>query len=374
MRIGLITTLDTNIGDDLVRKGICRVLGKVFNHHELAYVPVNKHQPFSVYPRWHPVHIRKLCTYLPRARTRVRCLIDKVTGLLPMSLFDSCDFIVQCGAPVFWAGCHRCEWAGPIWHRVIGRLHRRIPVLNLAAGTCYPWERQPEAIRDPGDVHYLRSIIGYCKATTVRDELAQRLCRSLGVHAPLIPCSAFLAADDSQSDASKSDLIVISYMAGGGHYDWDQGIDADQWQRTVKALIGRLRRRHRVAFLCHSEKEFKLAKQMDSTLPRIWPKNAREYFDVVPSAAAGVCNRLHASVALASLGIPSVAVGTDTRLLMVKALGLPYVYVKEATPEGVEFLVESLVRCRDEERERLLALKRRAWSLYIDVVRGAIGS
>ena len=44
-----------------------------------------------------------------------------------------------------------------------------------------------------------------------------------------------------------------------------------------------------------------------------------------------MCNRLHAAVALAGTrDSPLVSVGTDTRLLMVAAIGLPYRYVKDA--------------------------------------------
>jgi hypothetical protein len=53
---------------------------------------------------------------------------------------------VQCGAPVLWPNCNKCEWAEPLWYSVIGRLHKKTPVLNLAAGSCYPWEKQPEKI------------------------------------------------------------------------------------------------------------------------------------------------------------------------------------------------------------------------------------
>ena len=156
------------------------------------------------------------------------------------------------------------------------------------------------------------------------------------------------------------------------HYEWKQEIDASAWHKTVETLIGRLRTRHRLAFLCHDEAEYQLARDLDPTLPRLWPKTLQEYFDLVSEAKVALCNRMHASVALASLGIPSIAVCTDTRLFMVETLGLPCVYVKEADADMLEDGLENLLTHRRQERERLLELKSETWNRYIKVVGDAI--
>jgi hypothetical protein len=77
VRIGLITTIDTNVGDDFIREGICLVLQEVFKGHEIEFVPVNKHQPLTVYPDWHPIHSAKVTRYLPKGRYWASRLIDK---------------------------------------------------------------------------------------------------------------------------------------------------------------------------------------------------------------------------------------------------------------------------------------------------------
>ena len=368
MRIGLITTLNTNIGDDFVRKGLCLVLQEVFKEQKIQFLPVNKHLPLTVYPAWHPIHLSGLTRYFPRGRSRARSLIERWASKLRLSRFDSCNLIVQCGAPIVWYGCGRCEWAEPLWHRVVGRLSKRIPVLNLAAGSCFPWEKQPAHITDPEDAEYLRSILGYCSLTTVRDTLARHLCISLGEETPLIPCSALLTSRNREANLRDNGFILINYMFRGGHYDYKQGIDPSVWRETVELLISRLRKRHRLAFLCHNEEEYRLASHLDSSLPRIWPQKEQEYFDLVMEAKGALCNRLHASIALAGLGIPSVAVGTDTRLLMVDAIGLPFLYVKMATADLLEEKIENLLIHRRQEQERLLALKSATFNQYITAV------
>ncbi len=376
MRIGLVTTIDTNIGDTLIRDGICRVLRSIFSPRNIEFVPVNKHNPLTVYPEWHPVQAARLARFLPRGKTLAGTTIERLAAGLNMSRFDTCDMIVQCGTPVFWPGCHGCEWAVPIWHHVIGRLSKRIPVLNLAAGSCYPWERQPTSITDPEDATYIRAITAYCRVTTVRDRLAFALLRSMEIESTFIPCAASLATNPPHAGTaaagSRDDMVLVNYMYGGGHYDCEQGIEADAWADTVRNLLRRLKRRHKLGFLCHDGREFDLAKGLDPSLPRLWPRTTNQYSEIASGSKLAICNRMHASVALAGIGVPSIAVCTDTRLLMVEAFGLPGIYVKDATPGMLEGLAEDLLERRADEAERLAVLRRRTWDTYANLIRGVL--
>jgi hypothetical protein len=369
IKIGLITTLGTNIGDDFIREGICRLLAEdVFPGHEIEFVPVNKHLPYSVYPSWHPVHLRSLGEGVPVVGRLVRKTVDALVPIRGFSRFESCDLIVQCGAPVFWPGCSRNEWARPIWHEIVGPLSARIPVINLAAGSCYPWERQPVQVEPAEDARYVQAILGYCRLTTVRDRLAQSLCQSVGGEVPRIPCSAFLASGERRADLDDSGYVLINYMEGGGHFPWDQGIDAQSWQATTRRLIQDLGSRHRVAMLCHDPKEFSLARSLAPELPAFFPKTSAEYFECVSRAKFAVCNRMHASVAMAGMGIASLAVCTDTRLLMVAELGLPAHYVKDAGFELLCEQAETLLENRQAEKERLLCLRAATRQAYLSAL------
>lgn len=371
MRIGLITTLNTNIGDDFIREGICNLLKSIFADRELEFVPVNKHQPFTVFPSLHPVRIAEAGSRLPVGGKYMQGVADRLakTG---RSRFDSCDLIVQCGAPVLWPGCHKCEWAEPLWYSVVGRLYDKIPVLNLAAGSCYPWEKQPEKIENSADAHFLQTISSYCEATTARDALAQKLFASIGVEASFLPCTALLAGGTGRKPGDYRDFILINYMPGGGHYDWGQKIDPSAWGRTMSALISNLTKKHKVAMLCHNETERRAASELAPDLPVIFPKTPEEYFAAVAGAKAAICNRLHASVGMAGIGIPSIAIGTDTRLLMVDAIGVPALYVKDATLEKTEETMNGILANREAESQRLLALRERVWQEYIALVQKTV--
>lgn len=366
-RVGLITTISRNIGDDLIREGIRKVLKEVLKKKEIEFSLIDKEWPEKVIIQFG----RDLFGLLGEGRNPFKKVIEILLGELWLGRFRKFDLIVNCGAPLLWPGCYQNIWASVLWDKVIKQLYKDIPVLNIAIGSCYPWERKPLAIDDSEEARFLRSIARYSKLITVRDELAQNLYVSLGVSAPFIPCTAFLSAEH-RLVREPEDIVIVNYMHGGGHYHWNQEINPSKWFETVRVLIERLKKRHKVLFLCHNRKEHDLACLLDSSIPRIWPRKVNTYFDFLPQAKVALCNRMHASVALASLGIPSVAVGTDTRMLMVKALGLPILYVKETDVDLIEGLLEDGVKHFYQERERLLSLKEKTLNDYINLVNEAV--
>ncbi|MBI2456218.1 MAG: polysaccharide pyruvyl transferase family protein, partial [candidate division NC10 bacterium] len=340
----------------------------------LEFRAVNKHQPLSVYPGWHPIRLAEaLDRRLPRGRDRLPRYAASLFHRIGLSRFDDCDLIVQCGTPVIWPGCSRCEWAEPLWDQVVGRLSRRgIPVLNLGAGSCYPWEQQPEQVFPETDAAYLRRILDYCRVTTVRDRLARHLFERLGRSCQFIPCPALLAGRPFRKTGTRRDLFVINFMEGAGHYDWEQGIDSPAWRELVQTLLKGLGRQHPLAFLCHNQREYEVASLLDPAIPRVLPKNSQEYFALAGRAKLALFNRLHAAIAFAGIGVPSVSVGTDTRLLMVDAVGLPCFYVKEATLDRLEDAIHQIRMNLDGERDRLLTLSEPTWHRYRDAVEQAL--
>lgn len=368
IKVGMVTTINTNIGDDLIRSGIIKVFNKYFKKNKIEYILVNKHDPYSIYPSYHPINLSHLAKYLPYKSIAIENRIRNSGEFIGGSFFHSADIIVQCGAPVFWPNCNDCEWAIPIWKDVIGSLYEKTTVLNLAAGSCYPWETKGNLSHSKKDEEYIKQIIRYCKVTTVRDRLSQEICNQYGGEVRKIGCTAFLAPEhDSLSDEDK-EYVVINYMEGGGHYDWGQDIDKNKWEETIIKLIIKLKKRHNLVFLCHDELEWDLAGKLDPDILRIWPKNVDEYFTVLPKISAAVCNRLHASVALAGAGVPTISIGTDTRLLMPEELGLSNFYVKEIDDVMLEGLLEEMISSKRSTKENLFEQKNKIEKEYLEIL------
>ena len=370
MKIGLITTLNTNIGDDFIREGLCTVLKQLWGDSDLQLVPVNKHHPLSLYPDNHPlVRMRRLAVGGYRRQLAIRQL-SRVFRRVGSTRFDDCDAIVQCGAPVYWLHCGKeTAWRQDLWHDVVGRLYRRIPVFNLAAGSCFPVKRQPETFEDPEDRKYVRWLHHVCRATTVRDPLALKLLASLGCDAELIRCSAFLFTSPAEAAPREDGPVLFNYMDGGGHYDWGQNVDKNRWERTAQQAVATLRKTHRVAMLCHNEKEKSCAEISFPGIECLLPSSFREFPAMVRHAKAAICNRMHASVALAGMGIPAVTVGTDTRLLMVEQLGLPCYFAEEVDAATLVADVERLIRDRKSIADELAVRREETRAAYERVLR-----
>ncbi len=120
--------------------------------------------------------------------------------------------------------------------------------------------------------------------------------------------------------------------------------------------------------------DYAAAHFVDPSVPRFMPATIEEYFSLISQSKAAICNRLHAAVALAGLGIPSVSIGTDTRMLMIRAIGLPYRYVKDASIEQLEEDLETSLKGRKEERDRLIELREWSWARYVDEVTRALAA
>jgi polysaccharide pyruvyl transferase WcaK-like protein len=370
MRVGLITTLETNIGDDFIREGLCRVMRSVFGDEEIEFVPINKHTPDMVYSPRHPVaRMRSLPVQGYRRKVLLRRM-SRVFKYIGFTKFHHCDAIVQCGAPVYWLNCGKTTgWRQDLWEDVIEPLHHRIPVLNLAAGSCFAYRHQPERFELPADRKYVRWLHGMCRATSVRDPLAQKLLAAEQCEAELIRCSAFLFTNPSQVERRNDGPILINYMQGGGHFDLGQPIDADRWQHTVVTLIHRFKAKgERVVLLCHDQKELDLARALAPDCEQLLPKSFSDFPRLVRNAKAAICNRMHASVALAGLGIPSVAVGTDTRMLMVQQLELPCYFVNDAHPVQIERDIDRLISERSQIAERLASLQQLTHQTYARLI------
>lgn len=364
MKIGFVTTINTNIGDDFIRTGIENILDSV-KKSEITYTYVNKHNPeTSILPGSPWFWLNKLPKFKGRGRL-IRFFEKHFTA--QYSVFKNQDLIIQSGAPVLWPNCQDNEWAQPIWYNTLGKLKNKIPVLNIAAGSCYPWENK-ETFHTQAEAQYAKDIGSFCRLTTTRDTLAEKLFNSVGVENTLMPCTAFFVSKQFEN-TNRGKYILINYMKGGGHFDWDQGVDAALWETTMRNVVKQLSLQHEVHFICHNDQEEKLAKDMFPGMPIQYPKTVDAYLECIQHAKLGINNRMHASVAMASVGVPALSICTDTRLLMLDNIGMPIYYVKEATEQQLLDKANYFLNNAEQVRNDLFALKRTKFSVYQELLR-----
>ena len=361
-RISFITTVDHNIGDDFVREGIKYLLRRYFSGQELIFENIHKHSPITV---------RHGFEWL---RSDIfGKVIDKILplGLTKDRVLDA-DIIVQSGAPVYW--CHKIggghcaqnEWYTPLINRRCLKNEKTI-LLNLAAGTCQRYDSDGLEFRKcPVCSKYIQDFFNLCKVTTVRDALAKKVFNSIGLDAPLIPCSSIFAIDEYGWKDEHPEYVVVNYMREGGHYTFGQEIDFEKWHKDFKKFYYEIKKTERVIFSCHNQKEVDEAKSINQDAEIFYrPNDYLAYMKFYAKAKLGIVNRVHAAFLMASYGKPSIVIGNDSRAKMANEIGLKNVFVNDANSHYLMSQYEDIKDVIGNFGERFTEIKKKAYNNYM---------
>lgn len=299
---------------------------------------------------------------------------DASARLWRASWVGDLDLAVVCGGPLITSWLTRGDLGLPYQH-MLGAFHSKgVPVLNLSVGAAYPREQMADAHLGEPEATFLRRMFAYTTETTVRDALAERLCRELGHELQLIADTGLAGGSDltAMRPAEGGRYVVLNAQRYGANEDWGQGVDPERWLATLTDLARRLSRKTAVLFVCHSETEMRLARRIAPDAPRVRPRSVRDYAEIVSAASAGLCTRIHSGIALASVGVPVVGVGTDSRLGTLETIGIRCHYVKDVDADLLEAAVHEAIERSDAERARLMDFRAETIFRYTDIVRSAI--
>jgi hypothetical protein len=340
INIGFLTTIGTNVGDDFIRNGIRAIL----DCSGVDYCPfyVNKHDPAS---------IAKLCE---DEHWRVK---DK---------FRECDLFIQAGAPVYWnlpngSSSVTSEWWNWMWQdRLFATDQETGPTfVNLGAGSCQPWGYGAETFwSSEACAQFARDAGRRAQVTTVRDPLAKAILDGLDVRSKAMPCPAFLAGMGFAAVRPRPGVIGVNLMSKGSHYDLDGDFPESAWQEECRRLLEGLRKIARVWLIAHDRKEAEfLSSYAEAGEPVFLSSAWRDYLNVYGACSLVVANRVHGAVAASGFGVPAIIIGNDTRAQIGEFMGLPRFRSGYSSAEEILGASEALLKHRDEECERLLALR-----------------
>ncbi|HMD61190.1 MAG TPA: hypothetical protein VKG78_07145, partial [Opitutaceae bacterium] len=308
-------------------------------------------------------------------------LTRRLDNLLPVSArtdrVRKADILVQSGGPIYWlnpdGNCARTEWWEPlIERRWIPHTQGR-PFLNLAGGTCQRYDSDAsEFARNPEVLEHVRRFFDLTALTTLRDELSVKVLGHAGREGALLPCTSLFAVDQLGIAPSAGEFIVLNYMPAGGHYVFDKPIDEAAWERRFAGFARKLAARDRVVLACHNARELSAAQRMLPEIEVFHSDNHADYLRFYSRARWGILNRVHGCFALASLGKPSAVIGSDSRARMVQQLGLPDVFVNEATDEWLDRVALDLEQRITDFPRHMKALKESTAVRYKDLIRRAL--
>ena len=372
MKVAVITTINHNVGDDFVREGILFLLDRVLGDFEPRLI--HKHAPVTARVPFAKLYDTKATLWWNGFGKRMFEKGSKYLDRLPVipltDIILGSDLLVQSGAPVYWlteqgGAAYNNEWFGPLVRKRFDRLGGRVDFLNIGGGTCQPYFSDgSEILADAPSRAYIKEFYDRCLVTTVRDTLSERIHEGLGLPAAKIPCPSLFAIDRLNIAAKPPEYIAVNFMKQGGHFELGQKIDPLVWEKTVVDFVEAVRRETPVLLVCHDEGERALAARLLPGVPVFSGRTAREYLECYSKAVCYVGCRVHGGFATASFGTPAFVIGSDSRARMLGEIGLPNVFVKEATVDVLMDHYHDLVRNRDDYRERLAKVKSDASEAY----------
>ncbi|HEY1763689.1 MAG TPA: polysaccharide pyruvyl transferase family protein [Opitutaceae bacterium] len=379
-KISVITTVDHNIGDDFVRDGILHLISQVFDGMEVEMV--HKHLPITArsgFAWLHEARIDRLIDRItPDLTLRVTRRLDSALPVGPSTdRIASADILVQSGGPIYWTNpegdCAHTEWWNPLVERRWLPFAKGRPFLNLAGGTCQPYDSDgAEFAGRPDVLDHIRRFFDLTTLTTVRDQLSVEVLKRAGRTGILLPCSSLFAVDRLQIRPSAGEYVALNYMPAGGHFVLGQPINAEAWERAFSSFASELARKERVVLVCHNRKEHDAARRLLPGLEVFRSSDYRDYLRFYSKARWGILNRVHGCFALASLGKPSAVVGSDSRAKMVGQLGLPETFVNNATLDWLTGVAAELESCCTAFPGHMERLKADTARRYRDQLRAAV--
>jgi Polysaccharide pyruvyl transferase len=378
-RITFITTVQHNVGDDFVREGIIYLLERILGRCEINLI--HKHVPVTARPEWDRYYTSGASRYFDALPKRFGLSGSRLLDMAPLNPASdkilTADLLVQSGAPMYWltrlSNTATNEWMAPLIDRRWRRVANRVPLLNIAAGTCQPYGSDgSEFARSPRTLRAIRRFFDDCRLTTVRDTLSQRVLALVERDAPVLPCTSIFARRNLGLEPQPPQYVALNYMPAGGHYRFGQDIDAARWETTFVDVARNLMRNRRCILACHSGTELSAARRILPKAEIFHSREYRDYLEFYSKAAFGLVNRVHAGFAIASFGRPAVIVGTDTRAQMAGVIGLQDYFVGDVTAAQLRDDMLRFEREAGEHARSFESLREMAEQRYLSLLREAL--
>jgi len=363
VNISFITTINTNIGDDFVRKGIKYLLKNNYKNEKINFANIHKLAPITA---------RYGCEWMQN----IKLYKTKLDKILPLSLTKDkileADIVIQSGAPVYWCHsdlgnhCYRNIWYEPIIKRRLS-INKKAKFLNIASGTCQKYYSDGTEICQKC-LSYIKELSKISSITTLRDSLAKKIFQSIDIKAPVIPCTSIFAIDEYDIKSKDGEYIVVNYMAIAGHYDFGQGIKKEKWELEFKKFYAKVKNHENIVFVCHNKKELDDAFMIDPNAKVFYSDSYLDYMKFYSKAKFGIMNRIHGAFLLASFGKPSVIIGTDSRAKMSSEIGVESAFVNDINSEYLLDKYEVLNKIYQKSKDKFKFLKKKAFDNYMEML------
>lgn len=329
MNLAIITTLGINAGDNFIYEGFRRIfpphlLGSTFLIDK-GSIPRDKG-----YRRW----------------------------------IDAADLVVICGSPVLYHNCYKMHWQCKLLDYCE---RRRKPVLLFAIGSNFPCSTDgtcliPDTEAEPEYAQFVQRY-GFLawKPISVRDPYALDFVQKLDIlDAVPLHCPSLFA----QPIRENTDGEWIGVVWGETY--WQAPLKPNEVLGRLVKVKKRLAKHFpdkQVVWFTHDERSYYQIRKAMGATNVIFSNNYTDYFAHYARCAVAISTKVHGTMLLASMGIPSVLLQLDSREATLRAIGESGMPLTES-PKQIATKCIEMWEARRVFRERIKATKAEACEKY----------
>ncbi|MCG7877124.1 MAG: hypothetical protein JAZ17_07690 [Candidatus Thiodiazotropha endolucinida] len=137
------------------------------------------------------------------------------------------------GGPIMWPYVEHSDWAPILLDSVTRAAQEGRIIVGLALGSCYPLTIGTNHCRYEEN-EFVQKLLQQCSIVTTRDVLAHDILSNLDIENKLLPCLAFCSNVSIYYEPKQR--LLVNYMRGAGHHDYNSNVKTTQWDRTCSIL------------------------------------------------------------------------------------------------------------------------------------------
>lgn len=323
MNLSIITTLGSNSGDNFIYEGFKNVFPE--EHFQTVFL-IDK-------------------TSIPRN--------DSFKEFI-----NNSDLIVICGSPIFYKDCYKMKWQNQIidYSKTVGK-----KILLFAVGSNF--KCSVDGVVDTPNVRsdkkYIDFIMKYRDVLfsdfIVRDRYATDFLKACGITSVYqTVCPSFFAGEIDSNKKTK-DLIFIIY---GSAY-WNSDIPKQKILNISKAVYNFLSSEFpdkRCLWVCHDFGSYKELLGHFNRKDILFSNNYIDFLKYYSRCFFGFSVKVHGTMLLSSIGVPSLLLQLDSRASVIEALGDSYAEANMQFEQLIDICMER-IKSANDYKEKLIELK-----------------
>jgi len=270
------------------------------------------------------------------------------------------DLIVICGSPIFYDKCYKMKWQNNIlsYSKSSGKKITLIAVGSNFKGSADGKVVIPDTSRDN---NYTSFVSRYREVSfgdfTVRDRYCFEFLKNSGIsNVKQIVCPSLFAVDDD-SVQDECDLIFIIW----GDTFWNCEVPSQKILETCmavqKSLASKIKNK-KVVWVCHDYESYKGLLNHVSRNNILFSNNYIDFFKYYKRCFFAFSMKVHGTMLLASMGVPSLLLQLDSRASIIEALDESCVAPSTPVEQLTDMCLER-IEGTDNYRNKIRELKRR---------------